>query len=274
MREHRRPVVGRPVAQPESDPRIVLRRRGRPRADSTPERARRAREELLERLVEAADAPEARRQRDVAHAQPRLVNELLREENAAGLGHGERRGAEVTLEEAPELARAHAQALPQGLDARVVAVEFARRDERKRSGDGVRGPAPGGELRRRLRPAAQARTIPRRLRGGRRGIEPAVLQLGWPRRAHGTAVDPRRRDRDEEAAVKSLVARPERVVANVGVEHRDAETVMRTARGGSRFSDIVAARPPEHGSRSAWAPRRPCRRGSRYGPEGSRGCYQ
>jgi hypothetical protein len=65
----------------------------------------------LEGVVEAAKAAEARRAGDVDHAHVGLVDELFREEQTAGLRHRDRRSAEVSLEESPELALADAEPL-------------------------------------------------------------------------------------------------------------------------------------------------------------------
>jgi hypothetical protein len=48
------------------------------------------------------------------------VDELPRERDAAGLGDGNRRRAEVLATQTPELTFAHAQAAGQGIDAPLV----------------------------------------------------------------------------------------------------------------------------------------------------------
>src|SRR5581483_8594075 len=114
VRQHRLPVVRLTITQAHRDPA-----RG-PLAESSapvaPQSARRAPEESMKRLVEAPNASEAGGERHFAERHPRLVHELLREEHAPGLGDGDGRGAEVLLEQAPELPRADAEALRKALD--------------------------------------------------------------------------------------------------------------------------------------------------------------
>ena len=74
----------------------------------------------------------------------RFVDELLGEEDPAGLGDGDRRGTEMLVKEAPQLALADAQAFGQIIDARLV--ERAKLDQGERAGDGVGGATPGAEI--------------------------------------------------------------------------------------------------------------------------------
>ena len=77
----------------------------------------------------------------------------------------------MLAEQPPQLALADAEALGQGVD--VAVVERAGLDQDERAGDGVRRAAPGAEVRRGLRPAAQAGPKARLLRRRGRGIENA-----------------------------------------------------------------------------------------------------
>ena len=85
------------------------------------QRAGRAVEELLEGLVEAPHAAEAGGQRHLGHRQARLVDQLLGEQHAPGLGDRDRRGAEMLLEQPPQLPLADAEPLGQRLDVGLVA---------------------------------------------------------------------------------------------------------------------------------------------------------
>jgi hypothetical protein len=58
-----------------------------------------------------------------------FVNELLGEEDAAGLRDGDGRGSEVLMEEPAELAFADAEAFGQGFHGCAFAVEGAVGDE-------------------------------------------------------------------------------------------------------------------------------------------------
>ena len=219
MDEERAPVVRRAVTELDGHAGLGERAVGLSADRLAAELARRAAEELVERLVIAAHAPEPGRERDLGHREPRLVDELLREEDAAGLRHGHGRRAEVLLEETAKLALPHADPLRELLDVRAVTVERALRDEPERAGHRVGRATPGREVGPGLRPAAQARTEARflRRRGGRE--EAAVLEPGRAGRADRTAVDAGRSDAYEDAAVEPLIARLERLVANLGVEH-------------------------------------------------------
>ena len=98
-----------------------------------PQRARRALVRPEERVVEAAEAGEARRERDLRHREVRLVDEPLREVEPPRLGHGERRRPDVRHEQAVELARTDPQ--PRGERVDRARVERAVVDERERAAD-------------------------------------------------------------------------------------------------------------------------------------------
>jgi hypothetical protein len=68
-----------------------------------------------ESFVESADATEP-----CGHRQARFVDELLGEQNAAGLGDSDGRRAKMLAEEAPELPLAYTQAASQGINRRPV----------------------------------------------------------------------------------------------------------------------------------------------------------
>ena len=171
--QDRGPVIGRLVAQQQLD---LAPPRGRHVASlGPPQRARRPAEQRLEGLVEPPHAAKSCREGDLGHRQGRFVDELLGEQDPAGLGDGDRRGAEVLVKEAPQLALADAQAFGQIIDARLV--ERAKLDQGERAGDGVGGATPGAEIGSGFRAAAQAGAEPCLLGGGGGGIEGHVLAL-------------------------------------------------------------------------------------------------
>src|SRR5215831_6082308 len=99
MLEHAGPIVGRLIAEEQTD---FASLGGRAlRSTAAPQCVWRAAEQRQKRLVESADAAEARSEGDLGHGERRLVNELLREQHAAGLGDGTRGSAEVLLAQAP-----------------------------------------------------------------------------------------------------------------------------------------------------------------------------
>ena len=132
--QHAGPVVGRPVGQAQ---RHAVARRvvdAALLARLAAQRAGRPAEQVAEDLVEAAHAAEARGQRHFGHRQARVVQQLLGEQHAPRLRDGDRRGAEMLLEQPPQLAAADAQPLGQRLDVGIVAVERAVGDQRQRRG--------------------------------------------------------------------------------------------------------------------------------------------
>ena len=175
-------------------------------------------EQTAEGLVEPAHAAEPRGERDLRHGHARLVDELLREQHAAGLRDRDGGRAQVLLEQPAELATADAQPVGQRVDPRLAAVQAAVGDERQRARDGVRGAPPGREVGRRLRAAAQARTEPRLLRGRGRREEAAVLELGAAGGTDRPAVDAGRGDADVDAAVVALVPRLEDPPAGYAIQ--------------------------------------------------------
>src|SRR5262249_45705685 len=168
---------------------------------------------------------EAGGQRYGGEGKARLVDQLLGEEHAAGLRHGDGRGAEMLLEKPTQLPAADAEPLGQGLDARLLAIERALGDEGEAARHGVRGAAPGAGLGRRLPPAAQAGAKPCLLRPRRGGEEAAVPELGGARRADRPAVDSGRGHADEQAAVETRIAGREGAVAGFLVELFHVETI-------------------------------------------------
>ena len=144
------------------------------------------------------------------------MDQLFGQQHAPGLGHRDRRGAQVLAKQAPKLALAHPQSRGQPVD--IGLVQRAGLDQAERPRDRVGGAAPGAEVRRGLRPAAQAWPKPRLLRRRRGRIEGDVFPLGRARRADRPAVDAGRAHADKEASVKAGVARLNGAVAGVVIE--------------------------------------------------------
>ena len=147
------PVVRRPVAEPERDA-------GRQRAAPAPRRAGAAPMAGAGRgggtVVEAADAAEARRSGDSVMSSAGLVDQLLREQDASGLRHRDRRRAQVLREQAAQMALADARGGGERRRRRA-----RRRARPRRSAPGARDtvfdvPRQAASVGRRLGPAAQA----------------------------------------------------------------------------------------------------------------------
>jgi hypothetical protein len=110
-REHRVPVVRRTVGEAHGDADLADRAFGQGMHRFPPQRAWRPLEQLLEGLVEAPHAAEPGGQRDLRHRQAGVVDQLLGEQHAPGLRHGDGRGAEMLVEQAPQLPLADAEPL-------------------------------------------------------------------------------------------------------------------------------------------------------------------
>src|SRR6185437_4723071 len=212
--EHGSPVIGRPVAQEQ---RHFAVHAGRyVAAGRSAQRRGRSLKQGRKSLVEPAQATEPGCHGDLGHRQGCLVDQLLGEQDPAGLGNRYGRGAEVLTEQPAKLPLADPQPIGQGADACLV--QHTHLDERKRSRDGVRNTAPSAEIWRGLRPAAE--TWPEAGLLGCSGgwIEDDILRARGPRGADRTAINPRRLDGREEAAIKAGVADRDGAVAGVVVE--------------------------------------------------------
>ena len=120
--EHGIPVIGRTIAQPQ---RHAGFRTGWRRWKFFAAMRWEADERGRENFVKSADTAESGRQRNFGHRHLRFVDQLLREENAPGLRHRDRRGAQMLNEQPPEVAFADAEAFRERFDAGVVAVKRA-----------------------------------------------------------------------------------------------------------------------------------------------------
>ena len=141
---------------------------------------------VAERVVEAAQAAEARRERDLRHRQRRSRRAVASRSGRGASAPPRGRDAEVRREEPAQMAGADAEPRGELVDAAVV--ERAGVDQAQRPPDGGRGAQPGGRARRRLRPAAQAGPEARLLRGGGAGRSAGALRAA-SRRADRSAVD-------------------------------------------------------------------------------------
>ncbi len=233
--EHRLPIVGRAVAEAEGDAGVGCGSCGGLAAEG----AGRAVEEVVEGFVEAAEAAESGGQRDFGHGHAGFVDELLGEEDAAGLGDRDGRGAEMLVEEAAELALAEAEAGGEGFDGGGRAVEGAVGDEGECAGDGIRSAAPGGELGCGLGPAAEAGTEAGFLRGGCGGEEAAVLRPGGAGGTDGAAIDAGGGDADEDQAVETGVPALECAIADFLCGEFHGRILSLVGGENSRFSDMV-----------------------------------
>jgi hypothetical protein len=85
----------------------------------------------------------------------RFMDELLGEQNAAGLGDGDRRRAKMLAEEAPKLPFTYTQTTSQSINTSLV--QGAELNQRQGARYGIRRAAPRAEVGRGFRPAPQTR---------------------------------------------------------------------------------------------------------------------
>jgi len=208
------------------------------RAGLAAQRARRATEKVAEGFVEPADAAEPRGQCHLRHRQMGIVQELLCEQHATGLGDGNGRGAEVTLEQSAKLPGADPQAIRQPLDVGLLAIERAFGNQRQGATDRVGAAAPKGEVGRDLRPAAQARPEAGLLGRRRRRVEATILETRHASRAYRPAVYLGRGDADEDAAIEAGIVALEGAVIRFAVEQFHRSSFPCGSGRCSRFSDL------------------------------------
>jgi hypothetical protein len=125
---------------------------------------------------------------------------------------------DVLIEEAAELALAHAQAVGEPLDRCAGAVECALCDARHGATDGACGAAPCRRLRRCFRTATEAGAEAGLLCRRSAHKKTAMLTHRRARGADGAAVDASRGDGSEEAAIEAGIAGLQRAIADVGIE--------------------------------------------------------
>ena len=207
------PVIGRAIGETEPVALGVGHRLG---MGAPPELGRSARVGAPHLAVEAADAAEARRERDPMNGERRLVEQPLGEVHATSEGHVDGRRAEMLQEEAAQMAGSDAQAVRQPLHPALVERPVA--DEAEGAGHETGGAEPGRRPRGRFGPAAQTGTVSGRTRRGRGRKVAHVLVLRCSRRADRPAVHTGARDPDEEAAVEPRVSRPSGPVAGAVIQ--------------------------------------------------------
>src|SRR5262249_39030805 len=150
--------------------------------------------------VELADAGEARRERDVAHGQPRRLDQDSRGLRPLRPGEGKWAGPEFGRQQAADLALLVAELLRETRHA--LTVDNAVGDQPHRPGGEVRPDVPLRRAGRGVRAAPLARAEAVLLRGGGRGVEADVLALRRHRRARRAAVNTCRGYGDEEHPVE------------------------------------------------------------------------
>jgi len=185
-------------------------------AARAPQIAGRTTKQRQESFVESADAAEPCGEGDLGHRQMGFVDELLGEQNAAGLGNSDRRCAKMLAEEAPELPLTHTQSTSQGINTSLV--QGAELNQRQGARYGIRRAAPRAEVGRGFRPAPQTWAKACLLRSRRRGVECHILRPRRPRWTDGAAVDARGFDAGEEPAVETGIAQADRAVASAVIE--------------------------------------------------------
>ena len=156
----------------------------------------------------------------------------------AGLGHRDRGGSQVLLEQASEMSLSHAQAPRQGLH--VAVVQGPEVDQGEGARDRVGGPVPGAELRRGFRAASQAGPESGKLRRRRRTEEPHILRPGLPGRTDGPAIDSGRDDAPEQLPVEADVPGGEGAKTGGGIQVHGLSMVLYEANVW-RFSDADSA---------------------------------
>jgi hypothetical protein len=194
--EHRVPVVGRAIGEIERE--IVRFAAIRGPGAKLP---RRHPISLAEERIEPAQARKAARHRDREHRQSRVREQALGEQQALRLRVGHWRHAELRAEDAPQVPVRDAELRRERLEARILqgpAFDAVGRGTREAT---VR--IDRREARREFRPAPQARAESARLGRRRAREERAVALQGRAGRAHGPAVDARRRHAHEEVGRRS-----------------------------------------------------------------------
>ncbi len=213
-RKHAGDVIRWPVSQADAQPAAA----GRRRACGAAQLGRLEPHLLGEHGVEAAQALEAAGERDLGDGQVGVGQQLLGLQqplrrqvvdraDPVRLGEDAPQVALGDAQPAGEIGHAHGSADAHGMidHARRVLREHVRRIHQ-------------AQARRELRTAAQARPEAGLFGRGGVGIEAAVLTPRRAHPAHRTAVDARRRDAHEEAAVEAGVVRGEGLPGDVGIE--------------------------------------------------------
>lgn len=170
---------------------------------SRPQLAGRQPEHRPHRVVERADAREARGVGDVAHGHRCGLDQQACRGGALGAREGERAGPQLGEHLAFELP--HAVPQPRGQPGHAFAVDDPVGDQAHGAGDDVGAFVPLRRPRGGVRTAPLARAEPGRLRGRRAGVEAHVLDLRRHDRAARAAVDAGGHDSRVEPPVEAGV---------------------------------------------------------------------
>ncbi len=208
--KHAIPVIRRTVAKPKGNPLLLIPRRALP-AQS----ARWPMEQVQKRLIKSPQTPKPSRHRNFGHRHLRLMNQLLRKQHPPRLRNRDRRRTKVLKEQTSQLTFPQTQPSSHLFDTVPIAIQSAFSDQSQSPRNRIRSSPPRSHVRSCLRTAAKTRTKPRILRSRRRTKEPAILTLGRTRRTHRSAINPRRRDADEQQAVKTCVPALQRAITNL-----------------------------------------------------------
>ena len=201
------------------------------KAGCGPQLERTALVDLADRVVELADAAEARCERDIRHAQRRGGEERPSRLCPVRAGEGQRTGAELGGEHPGEVARRVTEA---GCETRhALAFDHAVGDEAHRPCRKIVAQIPLGRAGHGVGQAPLARPQARLMRRGRREVEAHVRRLRGDRGAARSAVDAGGVHAGDELAVEAGIAGQHRAIAlgelgvveRIGVERIGVERV-------------------------------------------------
>jgi len=193
-------VVGWPKAEPEE---ILIFRLQASQARQAPNLGRRPVVDFANRCIEAASAPKARGESDLAHRQLRLVDQVFREMQAPRLGYRTGRRSQMLDKQAAKMAGTDSQSFRESFDASVL--EAALGDQAQCSGNGVRSSQPGGCSRGTLGAATQAGAISSFGCCRRAGKIATILLFRGRRRTDGTAVDAAASHADKKLPIEARI---------------------------------------------------------------------
>jgi hypothetical protein len=143
------------------------------------------------------------------------MNQLFGEEHAPRLCDRHRRRAEVVFKEPAQLTFSHPYASRKGLDSPILSIKKAFGDQPQCSGDGRRSAAPTCQFGRDFWTTTKACTKAGRLSGSGGRKESAILPQGRACRTNRAAVDSGGGDGDEQASIKTRIARLKGAIADI-----------------------------------------------------------
>jgi hypothetical protein len=221
--QQRRHVQGCPVRQPQAD-RAGTARRGL----LLPERTRRLREHLEQRVVELPHAAEPGGERDLREAQVGGLDQDPGGLRPLGPGQRQRSGAEFGGEHPVQVPLGVAE--PARQPRHALAVDHAVTDQPHRTAHHVGADVPLRRAGSGVRAAAAAGPEAGPLRRGGARVEGDVLRLGCGGRAGRPAVDAGGSDGRVEPAVEPLVAAVHRPVAALEIQFHAVESAPAASR--------------------------------------------